>query len=89
MRTLLLTCAAVTALAGAAAAEPAKVAITIYNDDTALVEDVRTLDLGAGRQKLEFPGVSARIRPETAALAGDGIDIVEQNFDFDLLTPSK
>jgi len=89
MRTLFLTCAALTALAGAAAAEPAKVAITIYNDDTALVEDVRTLDLVAGRQKLEFPGVSARIRPETAALAGEGIDIVEQNFDFDLLTPSK
>ncbi|MBU6371972.1 MAG: DUF4139 domain-containing protein [Alphaproteobacteria bacterium] len=89
MRKVLYTCSALAVLCGAAWAEPAKVAITIYNDDTALVEDVRTLDLQPGRQRLEFPGVSARIRPETAALTGDGIDIVEQNFDFDLLTPSK
>lgn len=88
MRRFLLACS-VFALTGTAFAEPAKVAITIYNDDTALVEDVRSIDLTAGRQRIEFPGVSARIRPETAALAGDGVDIVEQNFDFDLLTPYK
>jgi hypothetical protein len=33
--------------------------------------------------------VSAQIRPETVALSGTGVSIVEQNFDFDLLTPSK
>jgi hypothetical protein len=33
--------------------------------------------------------VSARIRPETVSLAAEGITIVEQNFDFDLLTPTK
>ena len=89
MRKLLMAGLALSALSAQAIAEPAKVAITIYNDDTALVEDVRTIDLGAGRQRIEFPGVSARIRPETAALAGDGVEIIEQNFDFDLLTPYK
>lgn len=63
------------------------VAVTIYNNDLALVQDRRELTLPAGRSKQEFPDVSARIRPETVTLSGD-IGIVEQNFDFDLLTPA-
>lgn len=63
------------------------VAVTIYNNDLALVQDRRELTLPAGRSRQEFPDVSARIRPETVTLSGD-IGIVEQNFDFDLLTPA-
>ncbi|MHA6718741.1 DUF4139 domain-containing protein [Sphingomonas sp. RS6] len=63
--------------------------ITIYQNGQSLVQDVRTLDLAAGRTRQEFPDVSAQIRPETVTLAGPGIGIVEQNFDYDLLTPSK
>jgi hypothetical protein len=66
-----------------------EVAVTIYNDDLALVQDKRTLDLPSGRTRQEFPDVSASIRPETVTLTGAGIGIVEQNFDFDLLTPQK
>jgi hypothetical protein len=43
----------------------------------------------AGRSKQEFPDVSAMIRAETVTLTGPGIGIVEQNFDYDLLTPAK
>jgi hypothetical protein len=64
------------------------VAITIYNNDLALVQDKRDLSLPAGRSRQEFPDVSARIRAETVTLAGSGIGIVEQNFDYDLLSPS-
>jgi hypothetical protein len=64
------------------------VAVTIYNNDQALVQDRRELDLPGGRSKQEFPDVSARIRPETVTLGGNGIGIIEQNFDFDLLTPA-
>lgn len=63
------------------------VAITIYNNNLALVQDSRQLDLPAGRSRQEFPDVSAQIRPETVSLTGSGIGIVEQNFDFDLLSP--
>ncbi|MGZ8312133.1 MAG: DUF4139 domain-containing protein [Allosphingosinicella sp.] len=63
------------------------VAVTIYNNDLALVQDTRQLDLAAGRSRREFPDVSAQIRPETVTLTGAGIGIVEQNFDFDLLSP--
>jgi hypothetical protein len=63
------------------------VAVTIYNNDLALVQDTRRLDIAAGRSRREFPDVSAQIRPETVTLTGADIGIVEQNFDFDLLSP--
>jgi hypothetical protein len=66
-----------------------QVAVTIYNNNLSLVEDVRSVSPSAGRSRLEFPGVSANIQAETVALAAEGIEIIEQNFDFDLLTPSK
>lgn len=65
------------------------VAVTIYNNNLALVQDVRQITLPAGRTRQEFPDVSAQIRPETVTLAGAGIAIVEQNFDYDLLSPDK
>jgi hypothetical protein len=65
------------------------VAVTIYNNGQSLVQDDRQLSVAAGRNRIEFPDVSARIRPETVTLSGPGIGIVEQNFDFDLLTPDK
>lgn len=64
-----------------------EVAVTIYNNNLALVQDTRQLDLPAGRRRQEFPDVSAMIRPETVTLSGAGFGIVEQNFDFDLLSP--
>ena len=64
------------------------VAVTIYNNNVALVQDRRDLSLPAGRSRQEFPDVSAQIRPETVTLSGTGIGVIEQNFDFDLLTPS-
>ncbi len=65
------------------------VSVTIYNNGQALVQDTRRLNLPAGRSKQEFPDVSAAIRAETVTLTGPGIGIVEQNFDYDLLTPAK
>jgi hypothetical protein len=65
------------------------VAVTIYNDDLALVQDTRQLDIAAGRSRLEFADVSARIRPETVSFAAADTGIVEQNFDYDLLSPGK
>jgi hypothetical protein len=72
-----------------AAAADRTVSVTIYNDDLALVQDRRDIEIKGGRQRIEFQDVSAQIRPETAALAAADISIVEQNFDFDLLTPAK
>jgi hypothetical protein len=62
--------------------------VTIYNNNLALVQDVRQVSLPAGRSRQEFADVSAQIRPETVTLSGEGFGIVEQNFDYDLLSPS-
>ncbi|WP_443030530.1 DUF4139 domain-containing protein [Sphingopyxis sp.] len=74
---------------GAAGNAQGDVAVTIYNNGQSLVQDDRQLSVTGGRNRIEFPDVSARIRPETVTLSGPGIAIVEQNFDFDLLTPDK
>jgi hypothetical protein len=69
------------------------VAVTIYNEDLALVKDTRRLTLVPGLQRIALRDVSARIRPETAQLRSlthpGSFDLLEQNFDFDLLTPAK
>ncbi len=72
-----------------AAAADRALSVTIYNDDLALVQDQRDIELKGGRQRIEFQDVSAQIRPETVSLVAGDISIVEQNFDFDLLTPAK
>ena len=74
-------------------ADQEEVAVTIYNDDLALVRDRRQVELPKGSAALALREVSARIRPETAMLRSishpDGFAVLEQNFDFDLLTPGK
>jgi hypothetical protein len=75
--------------AGSAAAAEKVLSVTIYNNDLALIQDRRDIDVKDGRQRLEFQDVSASIRPETVSLTAGDLSIVEQNFDFDLLTPAK
>lgn len=69
------------------------VAVTIYNEDLALVKDSRKLNLSNGLSALSFRDVSAQIKPETALLRSlqpnSSLQVLEQNFDFDLLTPQK
>jgi hypothetical protein len=68
---------------------PDELSVTVYNSDLALVQDTRQMAIPAGRSRQEFPNVSGQISPETVTLSADGVGIVEQNFDFDLLSPSK
>lgn len=73
--------------------DQAALAITIYNDNLALIKDQRKVTLDKGTNHLAFRGVSAKMRPETAMLRSlshsKGFSVVEQNFDYDLLTPDK
>ncbi|PIQ14223.1 MAG: DUF4139 domain-containing protein [Hydrogenophilales bacterium CG_4_9_14_3_um_filter_59_35] len=70
-----------------------EVAVTIYNKNLALVKDTRKVKLISGEGRLAWRDVSAHIRPETALLRNlthaKGFYLIEQNFDFDLLTPQK
>ena len=74
-------------------ADQQEVAVTIYNEDLALIRDQRQVTLNAGENRLALREVSAGMRPETALLHSlthpQGLRVIEQNFDFDLLTPGK
>ncbi|MBI5329743.1 MAG: DUF4139 domain-containing protein [Betaproteobacteria bacterium] len=74
------------------AADQTAVAVTIYNGDLALVKDARKIKLPGGENPLAWREVSARMQPETAllrSLDGKKLGLLEQNFNFDLLTPQK
>ncbi len=74
-------------------ADQQEVAVTIYNEQLALVKDLRHITLNKGFNRLAYREVSAQMRPETALLRSidhsQGFYLIEQNFDFDLLTPQK
>ena len=83
---LLSVCLAAPAFGQAAQSD---LKVTVYNQNLALIQDTRQLSLQPGRSRQEFPNVSGQISAETVTLSGADIAVVEQNFDFDLLSPSK
>ncbi len=93
MTAILLPSVALTAEQRSTAADQEAVAVTIYNENLALVKDTRRISLDSGHNYVAMREVSARIRPETAQLRSlsdpGAFRLLEQNFDFDLLTPSK
>lgn len=64
-------------------------AISIYNNNLGFVRDTRKVQLPAGQNTIAFEGVASQIKAETAMLSGMGIDVLEQNYDYDLLTPNN
>ena len=82
-----------TFLAGTAMAEPllleAKnntLSLSIYNQNLALVKDIRSADLKSGVNEVIFDGVAQRIQSETAIIFGDGIKVNEQNYSYNLMS---
>ena len=69
------------------------VAVTVYNNDRALVRDRRTVKLLPGEVTLKFMDVAEQVRPETVSLkslsAPGKLRILEQNYEFDLMSPNK
>ncbi len=63
--------------------------LTIYNTNLALVSERRRVELPAGEQRLAILDVSRQLQPETVILSGDGLALVEQGFDVDLMTPRR
>lgn len=69
------------------------VAVSIYNNNLALIKETRNIRLNRDFNRLAWRGVSAQMRPETAQLRNLGnavsFQLLEQNYDFDLLSPEK
>lgn len=92
MKKSLLAAAALSVLASNAFAETnvpqsavKNLSVTVYNNGLGLVKDTRGVPFEKGANTVSFAGVSAQIQPETALFSGDGVRVVEQNFNFDLL----
>ncbi len=70
-----------------------EVSVTAYNNGLALVRDVRRLSLPGGESGLKFSDVAEHIRPETVSLrvlgSGRALRVVEQNYEYDLVSPQK
>jgi hypothetical protein len=69
------------------------VMVTIYNGNLGLVKDVRETRLPTGVHETEFRDVSAQIDPTTVHLKSltdpAGLRILEQNYEYDLLSSQK
>jgi hypothetical protein len=68
-------------------------AVTVYNSNIALVRDVRQIHLPSGTFPLHFEDVAASINPATvhfrSLLDPSKLNVIEQNYEYDLLDPQK
>ncbi len=60
--------------------------VRVYNNNLGLVHDTRKVSLEKGLNEVAFEGVASSIQPESAILNGAGIQVLEQNYDYNLLT---
>jgi hypothetical protein len=69
------------------------VMVTIYNGNLGLVKDTREIRLDAGMLEVQFADVAAQIDPTSVHLKSltdpAGLKILEQNYEYDLLTSAK
>lgn len=61
----------------------------IRNSGLAFVTETRTIDLPAGPAVVKFEGVTSTMVPQTASVDGLSAGVLEQNFDYDLLSPGS
>ena len=66
-----------------------KLNLSIYNNNLGFVKDTRKVNLGVGVSTIAFEGVSEKMKAETAMLNGSGVNVLEQNYDYAVLTPSS
>lgn len=68
-------------------------AITIYNVNLGLVKDQRTISLAKGTGNLRFMDVAAQIIPASVHITplsgSNSLQVLEQNYEYDLLNPQK
>lgn len=56
--------------------------ITIYNQNLALLKKTQTVDLKSGVNEIVFDEVAQELKPESAFIYGNGIRVLEQNYDY-------
>lgn len=69
------------------------VEVTVYNSNIGLVKDQREIKLSKGLLELQFMDVASQIIPTSVSIKSlnwqDGFNIIEQNYEYDLISPQK
>ncbi|MDR0304072.1 MAG: hypothetical protein LBH98_04785 [Chitinispirillales bacterium] len=64
--------------------------LTVYNGNRALVQENRKISLAKGISTIRFEGVPATIIPQSLIVVSkDGLNVLEQNYEFDLISREK
>jgi len=67
--------------------------VTVYSEGFGLVREIREVELEKGVNRLPFIDVAARIDPTSvhfrSLTAPDKVELLEQNFEYDLVSPEK
>jgi len=70
-----------------------EVAVTVYNENIALVKDLRKMSFPRGESQVEFREIAARIDPTSVHFVSKtnpkGVSILEQNYEYDLVSAAK
>ena len=73
--------------------DQSEVSLTVYNSDLALVRDVRRVRLASGVGDLHFMDIAATVNPASVHFRSltdaPGVNVLEQNYEYDLLEPDK
>lgn len=74
-------------------ADQTDLALTVYNSNLSLVRDVRQLTIPAGESTLKFMDIASSINPATVHFRSLNdpakVNVLEQNYEYDLLDPNK
>src|SRR6266850_1715905 len=70
-----------------------ELSVTVYNSNIALVRDVRNLTVPSGLFRLKLMDIAATVNPATVHFRSlnepDKLNVLEQNYEYDLLEPAK
>lgn len=68
-------------------------AVTVYNENLGLVKDTRRVSVGRGQFPLRFSDVASQIDATSVSFRSlsdpAGVEVLEQNYEYDLITPGK
>ncbi|GAM08548.1 hypothetical protein OR1_00820 [Geobacter sp. OR-1] len=72
-------------------ADREEISLTVYNSNLGLVRDRRNIAVPKGVSELRFMDVAAQIIPASVQVTtfGNSFQVLEQNYEYDLLNPQK
>src|SRR4030065_1045766 len=64
------------------------IAVTVYNSNLGVVKDLRNINISSGRSQIQITDVAQQIDPTSVHIKING-DVIEQNYQYDLVSLDK